>query len=52
VNRIMYYGLKRAFPDLVVVSEEREPQDSYVPMPNIDNPVSMTVLPALGKILL
>lgn len=37
-HRIMYYGLKRAFPDLVVVSEEREPQDSYVTMPVLDNP--------------
>ena len=35
----MYYGLKRAFPELVVVSEEREDQDTVVPMPNLNNPV-------------
>jgi hypothetical protein len=40
----MYYGLKKAFPDLVVVSEEREPQDSYVPMPNLDNPVKILIV--------
>jgi len=37
-HRLMYYGLKRAFPELVVVSEEREDQDTVVPMPNLNNP--------------
>ncbi len=39
--RIMYYGLKKAFPDLTVVSEERESQDPDVPMPVLDNKVSL-----------
>jgi hypothetical protein len=37
----MYYGLKKAFPDLTVVSEERESQDPDVPMPVLDNKVSL-----------
>jgi len=36
-HRIMYYGLKKAFPDLVVVSEERDNQDTDVPMPFLNN---------------
>ncbi len=39
--RIMYYGLKKAFPDLTVVSEERESQDPDVPMPVLDNKVNL-----------
>jgi len=35
-HRVMYYGLKRAFPDLTVVSEEREEHDSWVAMPNLN----------------
>jgi hypothetical protein len=38
----MYYGLKKAFPDLTVVSEERESQDPDVPMPVLDNKVSLS----------
>jgi hypothetical protein len=37
----MYYGLKKAFPDLTVVSEERENQDPDVAMPVLDNEVSL-----------
>jgi len=35
-HRIMYYGLKRAFPELVVVSEERDDNEVYVPMPDLN----------------
>ena len=35
----MYYGLKRAFPELTVVSEEREDTDTMAPMPNLYIPV-------------
>jgi len=35
-HRIMYYGLKRAFPELVVISEEREDDETSVPMPNLN----------------
>jgi hypothetical protein len=43
--RIMYYGLKKAFPDLTVVSEERESQDPDVPMPVLDNKVLLPTPP-------
>jgi len=35
-HRIMYNGLKRAFPELTVVSEEREEHDAWVAMPNLN----------------
>jgi len=35
-HRVMYYGLKRAFPEVEVVSEERTDNEQYVPMPNLN----------------
>ena len=34
--RIMYYGLKRAFPNVAVVSEEREDNEGHAEMPNLN----------------
>ena len=40
----MYYGLKKAFPTLTVVSEERGPQDSDVPLPVLDSKVTKSTV--------
>ena len=37
----MYYGLKRAFPEVEVVSEERTDNEQYVPMPNLNIDVGL-----------
>jgi len=35
-HRVMFHGLKKAFPNLNIISEEHEPVDDNVPVPRLD----------------